>query len=86
MVFFCFSGSHKGTPFHPLKWTVPEHVQTVYLLCACKYTRHPPICDATHIGLTNTIREQIENCPLKQEHSNNRDKKLCEQCGFLSDW
>ncbi|CAF4255968.1 unnamed protein product, partial [Rotaria sordida] len=44
----CYNtGSHKGTSFRPLKWTVPEHNQTVYLICACKYTRCPPICDAT---------------------------------------
>lgn len=79
-------GSHKGTSFRPLKWTVPEKAQTVYLICACKYTRSPPICDATHIGLTSTIREQIESCSLKQQHSNIQDKKLCEQCGFVPDW
>ncbi|CAF4164144.1 unnamed protein product [Rotaria sp. Silwood2] len=80
------SGSHKGTSFRPLKWTVPERNQSVYLLCVCKYTKCPPICDATHIGLTSTIQKQIENCPLKQEHSNIGDKKLCQQCGFVPDW
>jgi hypothetical protein len=55
-------------------------------LCACKYSQRPPICDATHIGLTSIIREQIEGCPLKQEHANIVDKKLCEQCGFVPDW
>jgi hypothetical protein len=55
-------------------------------LCACKYSQRPPICDATHIGLTSIIREQIEGCPLKQEHTNIVDKKLCEQCGFVPDW
>ncbi|CAF2939793.1 unnamed protein product, partial [Rotaria sp. Silwood2] len=78
-------GSHKGTSFRPLKWTVPERNQSVYLLCVCKYTKCPPICDATHIGLTSTIQKQIENCPLKQEHSNIGDKKLCQQCGFVPD-
>jgi len=58
----------------------------MYLICACKYTRRPPICDATHIGLTGTIKAQIENCPLKQEHAMKPNEKLCEQCGFVPDW
>lgn len=79
-------GSHQGTSFRPLKWTVPEKVQTVYLICACKYTRHAPICDATHIGLACSIRDQIEGCPMKDEHSKMHDVKLCERCGFVPDW
>jgi len=85
-LFFFVPDSHKGTSFRPLKWTVPDKAQTVYLICACKYTRSPPICDATHIGLTCPIREQIEGCPLKDKHSIIQDQKLCEQCGFVPDW
>ena len=47
------SGSHRGTEFKPLKWTVPgadpggKAAQSLYQLCSCKYTCTPPLCDAT---------------------------------------
>ena len=66
-----------------MKWIVPEKEQTVYLICACKYTRRPPICDATHIGLTCPIKQQIEECAARAQHG---ESKLCERCGFAPDW
>jgi len=45
-------GSHVGTGFRPLIWTVPGTIkdgkaQSMYQICACKYTKNPPYCDAT---------------------------------------
>ncbi|MFL0266679.1 CDGSH iron-sulfur domain-containing protein [Candidatus Clostridium radicumherbarum] len=45
---FC-DGTHKGTSFDPLAFTV-EKDETAYL-CACKYTKNPPYCDGTHKNL-----------------------------------
>ena len=69
-----------------MKWVVPEHEQKIYLICACKYSRCPPICDATHISLPTCIRRQIDNCPSKLDHGQLNASKLCEQCGFVPEW
>jgi CDGSH iron-sulfur domain-containing protein 3 len=39
-------GSHKGTDFEPLAFTLdtPETV----ILCGCKHTKDAPFCDGTH--------------------------------------
>lgn len=42
---FC-DGSHVGTDFSPLAFTVSE-AGTQYL-CGCKRTANPPYCDGTH--------------------------------------
>lgn len=42
----CCDGSHKGTEFSPVKFTVTEKKD--YTLCGCKRTQHPPFCDGTH--------------------------------------
>lgn len=42
---FC-DGSHKGTEFTPLKFTVDEDVTKP--LCTCKQTSNAPFCDGTH--------------------------------------
>ncbi|KAJ3095785.1 hypothetical protein HDU97_006550 [Phlyctochytrium planicorne] len=42
---FC-DGSHKGTAFKPLKFTVDEAKK--YWLCGCKLTENAPFCDGTH--------------------------------------
>ncbi len=42
---FC-DGSHVGTDFSPLQFTVTE-AGTKYL-CGCKRTQTPPYCDGTH--------------------------------------
>ncbi len=39
-------GSHKGTPFRPVKWEVTEKKR--YALCLCKHTQNPPLCDGNH--------------------------------------
>ncbi len=39
-------GSHKGTGFEPVKFTVSEK-KTVWL-CGCKRTKKPPFCDSSH--------------------------------------
>lgn len=44
---FC-DGSHLGSGFSPLPFTIkPGRVRT-HWLCGCKHTRHPPFCDASH--------------------------------------
>ncbi|HEC18866.1 MAG TPA: glutamate synthase [Gammaproteobacteria bacterium] len=45
---FC-DGSHRGTEFTPLSFTVGE-AQEAYL-CQCKRTSTPPFCDGTHARL-----------------------------------
>ena len=42
---FC-DGSHKGTEFTPLQFSVPA-TKTVSM-CGCKRTKTAPFCDGTH--------------------------------------
>ena len=42
-------GSHKGSEFTPLKFTVEESKRV--FLCGCKHTKNPPYCDGSHNGL-----------------------------------
>jgi len=42
-------GSHKGTGFSPVKFTLAGP-QKVYL-CGCKRTKNAPHCDGTHKSL-----------------------------------
>ena len=41
---FC-DGSHKGTPFKPLKFKA-DHTEMA--LCSCKATQNGPKCDGSH--------------------------------------
>ena len=45
---FC-DGSHKGSEFTPVKFTVTQAEKK--WLCGCKKTRTPPFCDGTHKSL-----------------------------------
>jgi CDGSH-type Zn-finger protein len=45
---FC-DGSHKGTDFTPMKFTIEE--QKKVALCLCKHTKNPPFCDGSHTAL-----------------------------------
>lgn len=42
---FC-DGSHKGSAFTPVKFTVGAAEKK--WLCGCKHTGTPPFCDGTH--------------------------------------
>mmetsp|Transcript_8486 Transcript_8486/g.12537 ORF Transcript_8486/g.12537 Transcript_8486/m.12537 type:complete len:89 (-) Transcript_8486:33-299(-) len=42
---FC-DGSHQGTPFTPISFTVPE--SKTYSICGCKYSNNKPYCDGMH--------------------------------------
>jgi CDGSH iron-sulfur domain-containing protein 3 len=42
---FC-DGSHKGTSFEPLEFTIEERKLRSY--CQCKHAATPPFCDGTH--------------------------------------
>jgi CDGSH iron-sulfur domain-containing protein 3 len=42
---FC-DGSHKETPFRPVKYEAVEN-KTVYF-CGCKSTQNAPLCDGSH--------------------------------------
>lgn len=42
---FC-DGSHKGTGFQPLKFTLDAPKKVA--LCGCKYSGHKPFCDGNH--------------------------------------
>ena len=39
-------GSHQGTEFAPLEFTVDEKKK--FALCQCKHTARSPFCDAAH--------------------------------------
>lgn len=45
---FC-DGSHKGSEFSPLKFTVLE--RDFVVLCGCKQTADAPFCDGSHNNL-----------------------------------
>ncbi|HKK07011.1 MAG TPA: CDGSH iron-sulfur domain-containing protein [Gammaproteobacteria bacterium] len=42
---FC-DGSHQGTEFTPVKFTVSEDRKV--WLCGCKHSSNAPFCDGTH--------------------------------------
>ena len=45
---FC-DGSHSGTNFEPVKFSVDEKKK--YGLCGCKHTKNAPFCDREHSKL-----------------------------------
>lgn len=45
---FC-NGSHKGTDFTPMQFTIEEKKQVA--LCQCKHTGNAPFCDGSHAKL-----------------------------------
>jgi len=45
---FC-DGSHKGTSFEPVRWTLEADKRVA--LCTCKRTENGPLCDGTHAKL-----------------------------------
>jgi CDGSH-type Zn-finger protein len=45
---FC-DGSHKGSPFRPVKYEVAEGCSK--WMCQCKKTGNQPLCDGAHKGL-----------------------------------
>ena len=45
--------SHKGTGITPVKFSVAEARQAVWI-CQCKHTRNPPYCDGTHRNLVTS--------------------------------
>ncbi len=42
---FC-DGSHEGTDFMPVEFTLTE--KTSVALCLCKHSKNPPFCDGSH--------------------------------------
>jgi len=46
---FC-DGSHQGTGFQPIPFTIEGAPQTVHL-CACKQSGNKPFCDGSHTKL-----------------------------------
>lgn len=42
-------GSHKGSDFTPVKFTVDETKKVA--LCLCKHTNNKPFCDGSHSKL-----------------------------------
>lgn len=74
-------GSHKGTGIKPLRWTVPKN-QVLFQLCACKYTKDPPYCDASHVYLPLEVLKRQREC--ENEHA--KMKNLCTGCGKIPEW
>jgi len=42
-------GSHSGTAFSPVEFTVDDKKRVA--LCNCKHTGNPPFCDGAHVKL-----------------------------------
>ena len=42
-------GSHKGSEFHPIKFTAEAEGKKY--LCGCRQTANEPFCDGAHKGL-----------------------------------
>lgn len=78
------SGSHKGTGIKPLRWKVSKE-QRLFQICACKYTKDPPFCDATHTNLPCQVLQRQEVCP-RQQDSHHSNSKLCTGCGWVPDF
>ena len=78
------SGSHRGTEFKPLKWTVPgadpggKAAQSLYQLCSCKYTCTPPLCDATRTRVHPSARPPARAAC-------NRAHTACTDCNARAD-
>ena len=52
---FC-DGSHAGTDFKPLAFTIKEKTES--WICLCKKTGTPPFCDGTHRALSPNKTDQ----------------------------
>ncbi|MDQ7004651.1 MAG: CDGSH iron-sulfur domain-containing protein [Ghiorsea sp.] len=46
---FC-DGSHQGTSFEPMQFTVEQ--DGIFQLCQCKHTKQAPFCDGAHLKLS----------------------------------
>ncbi|MEA5510579.1 CDGSH iron-sulfur domain-containing protein [Crocosphaera sp. UHCC 0190] len=44
-------GSHKGTEFTPVKFTLEEPKKVA--LCLCKHSQNSPLCDGSHSKLSH---------------------------------
>jgi glutamate synthase domain-containing protein 2/CDGSH-type Zn-finger protein len=62
---FC-DGSHRGTPFQPLAFTIEREKQVA--LCLCKRTNKPPYCDGAHAHL-KTLSGQESTPPADDKAS-----------------
>ena len=51
---FC-DGSHEGTEFEPIEFTLEE--KTRVALCVCKHTDDKPFCDGTHTEIARAQKE-----------------------------
>ena len=63
---FC-DGSHRGTPFNPLRFAVDE-TQQAYL-CMCKHTNNPPYCDGSHNQLGDLPVDAKQPADARQQPS-----------------
>lgn len=77
-------GTHKGTGFRSLKWTVPS-TQAVYSVCQCKHTKNPPYCDGTHNYLPSEVQDRQSKCKRSSD-GHTADCKLCTSCGWKPDF
>ena len=57
---FC-DGSHAGSTFTPLAFTVDTDEEA--FLCQCKYTKNPPYCDGTHKSLEPAVAAPAAKAP-----------------------
>lgn len=63
---FC-DGSHAGTDFKPLAFTIEESQQAY--MCMCKHTKNPPFCDGAHAQLPDQGVEEPQ--PASQAADSN---------------
>jgi methylamine---glutamate N-methyltransferase subunit C len=66
-------GSHKGTRFTPLAFTVDEAAEAH--LCLCKATKNPPYCDGSHARLP---KERVDSEPKADLGGNTPEEPTLE--------
>ena len=67
-------GSHKGTAFKPLEFTIEEPVKTLEL-CGCKFTTSVPYCDGVGCKRAKSFYDNLEKVQkTKKEIDNDEDE------------
>ena len=95
--------SHKGTGFKPMKWKVPGTMkdgkqQSNYSLCACKYSKCLPYCDAIRTKrpwlrwlISNRAWPTDTSIPVEysmrqknctESHVITKKHPMCTKCGY----
>lgn len=62
-------GSHEGTKFKPVRFTIEESCDKIEL-CGCKFSTNPPFCDGKTCKCLrdNTTNEESQKSEKKEEN------------------